>query len=240
MQSTTMLPETRRRVVREAAPSLARMGLDANIAIVEAAGNHNPGYIITKRIIDIIGSLTALILFSPILIGVTLVLLVTTKGRPFFIQNRIGYRGKHFPMIKFRTMRLDAEQIQHMVENEHASGPIFKNKADPRITRIGRWLRRTSIDELPQLVNVLLGQMSLVGPRPPVLKEVKEYESWHRRRLAVKPGLTCLWQVSGRSMIGFEDWIRMDLWYVRHQSLWVDLKLLAMTPYSVITCRGAY
>ncbi len=216
------------------------MGLDANIAIVEAAGNHHPVYVITKRVIDFVGAAIALAIFSPLLIAVTLVLLVTTKGRPFFVQNRIGYRGKHFPMIKFRTMRLDADRIQHMVANEHSSGPIFKNKTDPRITKIGRWLRRTSIDEAPQLLNVLLGHMSLVGPRPPVLKEVKQYEMWHRRRLAVKPGLTCLWQVSGRSEVGFEDWIRMDLWYVRNQSFWVDLKLLALTPYTVLTCRGAY
>jgi lipopolysaccharide/colanic/teichoic acid biosynthesis glycosyltransferase len=240
MNRSTSLPDVRRQIARSSSPSLARIGLDANIPIVEAAGNHRPAYVIAKRVIDIIGSSIALILFSPLLIGVTIVLCFTTKGRPFFVQNRIGFRGKHFPMLKFRTMRLDAEQIQHTVANEHSSGPIFKNKVDPRVTTIGRWLRRTSIDEAPQLLNVLFGHMSLVGPRPPVLKEVKQYEMWHRRRLAVKPGLTCLWQVSGRSEIGFEDWIRMDLWYVRHQSFWVDLKLMALTPYSVLTCRGAY
>lgn len=240
MHRTTVLPEARRQAARNSSPSLARLGLDANIAIVEAAGNHHPIYVIAKRAMDFAGSLLMLLLFSPLLIGVTLLLLITTKGKPFFVQNRIGYRGKHFPMIKFRTMRLDADQLQHLVANEHASGPIFKNKTDPRITKIGRWLRRTSIDEAPQLLNVLLGHMSLVGPRPPVLKEVKQYEMWHRRRLAVKPGLTCLWQVSGRSEVGFEDWIRMDLWYVRNQCLWVDLKLLALTPYTVLTCRGAY
>jgi lipopolysaccharide/colanic/teichoic acid biosynthesis glycosyltransferase len=240
MHQSTTLPEVRRAAARSSSPSLARIGLDANIAIVEAAGNHHPAYVISKRVLDIVGASIGLLLFSPLLIGVTLILLVTTKGKPFFIQNRIGYRGKHFPMIKFRTMRLDADQVQHTVANEHASGPIFKNKTDPRITKIGRWLRRTSIDEAPQLLNVLVGHMSLVGPRPPVLKEVKQYEMWHRRRLAVKPGLTCLWQVSGRSEIGFEDWIRMDLWYVKHQSFWVDLKLIALTPYTVLTCRGAY
>lgn len=240
MHRSTVLPEARRAAARSSSPSLARIGLDANIAIVEAAGNHQPAYLIAKRAMDLAGSAVLLLLFSPLLIAVTLVLLVTTKGKPFFVQNRIGYRGKHFPMIKFRTMRLDADQVQHTVKNEHASGPIFKNKTDPRITKVGRWLRRTSIDEAPQLLNVLWGHMSLVGPRPPVLKEVKQYEMWHRRRLAVKPGLTCLWQVSGRSEIGFEDWIRMDLWYVKHQSLWVDLKLLALTPYTVLTCRGAY
>jgi lipopolysaccharide/colanic/teichoic acid biosynthesis glycosyltransferase len=143
-------------------------------------------------------------------------------------------------MIKFRTMRLDAEKVQHLVANEHQSGPIFKNRRDPRITRVGRLLRRTSVDEMPQLINVLLGHMSLVGPRPQLVKEVAQYTAWQRRRLAVMPGLTCLWQVSGRSEIGFEDWVRMDIWYCRNQGLWTDLKLLVKTPLSVLSGRGAY
>ena len=142
-------------------------------------------------------------------------------------------------MIKFRTMRLDADKLQHVVKNEK-DGPIFKNRRDPRITRIGRLLRSTSIDEMPQLFNVLSGSMSLVGPRPPVAKEVVQYQPWQRRRLSVQPGLTCLWQVSGRSEIGFEEWVRMDLWYVRNQSFLTDLKLLARTPVSVVSGRGAY
>ena len=129
--------------------------------------------------------------------------------------------------------------MQHLVQNQQ-QGPIFKNRHDPRITRIGRFLRRTSIDEMPQLFNVLRGQMSLVGPRPPLAKEVALYKAWQRRRLAVRPGLTCLWQVSGRSDIGFEHWVRLDLWYLRHQSLSTDLKLLVRTPLCVLSCRGAY
>jgi lipopolysaccharide/colanic/teichoic acid biosynthesis glycosyltransferase len=142
-------------------------------------------------------------------------------------------------MLKFRTMLPDADRRQHTVVNEKG-GPIFKNRHDPRVTRLGRLLRRTSLDELPQLLNVLLGDMSLVGPRPPLAKEVARYKAWQRRRLAVQPGLTCLWQVSGRSEIGFEDWVRMDLWYVRNQGFLVDLKLLLKTPGSVLSARGAY
>jgi len=164
---------------------------------------------------------------------------VTTRGKPLFVQTRLGHRGKPFPMIKFRTMALDAEQRRDEVENEK-DGPIFKNRNDARITRIGRFLRKTSLDETPQLLNVLLGHMSLVGPRPPIGAEVAAYEPWQRRRLAVKPGLTCLWQVSGRSEIDFEDWVRMDLWYVQNQGWTTDLELLIRTPWVVLTGRGAY
>ena len=142
-------------------------------------------------------------------------------------------------MWKFRSMVVGADARLHLVPNE-AQGPIFKNRRDPRITRIGAILRKTSVDELPQLFNVLLGHMSLVGPRPPVAREVAEYEPWQLRRLAVKPGLTCLWQVSGRSEVGFEDWVRMDLWYVDNQSLLTDIELLLATPRSVLSCRGAF
>lgn len=196
-------------------------------------------YRFTKRAIDIAGALVAIVLFLPVMLPVFLLLLVTTRGKPLFFQERVGYCGRRFKMVKFRTMRLDAERVQHLVANEQ-DGPIFKNKRDPRITRLGRILRRTSIDEMPQLFNVLLGDMSLVGPRPPVLKEVLEYQPWQRRRLAVRPGLTCLWQVSGRSDVSFEQWVHMDLWYVQHQSLWTDLKLLIQTPWTVLTMRGAY
>lgn len=202
-------------------------------------GNRNRGYLAMKRVFDIFGSLCLIIAFSPLLLGTLLLLTITTKGRPLFFQERIGHCGRRFKMIKFRTMRLDAHKMQHVVTNEK-NGPIFKNRRDPRITRIGRILRSTSIDEMPQFFNVLLGSMSLVGPRPPVATEVVKYASWQRRRLAVKPGLTCLWQISGRSEIDFENWVRMDLWYLRNQNFWTDLKLLARTPASVISGRGAY
>ncbi len=136
-------------------------------------------------------------------------------------------------------MRLDADKIKHTVANE-SRGPVFKNRRDPRITCLGRILRKTSLDETPQLFHVLLGQMSLVGPRPLDFREVARFAPWQLRRLAVKPGLTCLWQVSGRSDVGFEEWTRMDLWYVRHQSLKTDIELLWRTPLCVLGGKGAY
>jgi lipopolysaccharide/colanic/teichoic acid biosynthesis glycosyltransferase len=210
-----------------------------NLPTVGAEGNRSSDYQLTKRIFDIIGSLAFLILFSPVLLTVLVILMITTRGKPLFSQERVGQCGRRFRMFKFRTMRLDAHKLQHLVQNEK-DGPIFKNRQDPRITKLGRWLRKTSIDELPQLISVLLGDMSLVGPRPPVPSEVAKYKPWQRRRLAVKPGLTCIWQVSGRSDVAFEDWVRMDIRYIRSQSLWTDLSLLVRTPLTVITCKGAY
>jgi lipopolysaccharide/colanic/teichoic acid biosynthesis glycosyltransferase len=203
------------------------------------AGNRSFSYRAAKRAFDLVGGLVLLILLSPIMLTTFLILTFTTKGRPLFVQERVGYCGRSFRMYKFRTMHASADRMQHLVENEK-SGPIFKNKRDPRVTRVGRFLRSTSIDETPQIFNVLLGHMSLVGPRPPVPKEVEQYEPWQRARLTVKPGLTCLWQVSGRCEIGFEDWVRMDIWYRKHQSLKTDLLLLCKTPWSVLSRRGAY
>jgi lipopolysaccharide/colanic/teichoic acid biosynthesis glycosyltransferase len=202
-------------------------------------GNRDPLYQAAKRALDIAGAALLLVLTAPITLSVLAVLTVTTRGRPFFAQQRVGFCGRLFRMYKFRTMRLDAEQVQSHVSNEQ-DGPAFKNRRDPRVTRLGRFLRSFSIDELPQLVNVLKGEMSLVGPRPPIAKEVAQYEPWQYRRLAVKPGLTCVWQVSGRCEVGFNDWVRMDIRYLSNQSLRTDLKLLAKTPLSVLSRRGAY
>jgi len=206
---------------------------------VAAEGNLSASYQWLKRAFDIVGSTALLVAFSPLMLGALATLLFTTKGKPIFAQDRVGLCGRRFRMFKFRTMVLDAPKLQHLVENEQ-NGPVFKNRRDPRITRAGRFLRATSIDEMPQLINVLLGQMSLVGPRPPVPAEVARYNARQRRRLAVKPGLTCLWQVSGRCEIGFDQWVEMDLWYVAHQGFWTDLKLLVQTPMSVLSRRGAY
>jgi lipopolysaccharide/colanic/teichoic acid biosynthesis glycosyltransferase len=234
---------------RKARPSLAELAakvreqagrrLDAGQPTVAAEGNRSLAYRVLKRAFDFSGALALLLLFAPIMLGTLIVLTITTKGRPIFVQERIGYRGRKFPMFKFRTMRLDADNLQAAVKNEK-DGPIFNNRRDPRITKIGRVLRSTSIDEMPQLFNILLGHMALVGPRPPVEKEVRQYEPWQHGRLAVMPGLTCLWQVSGRSEIGFVDWVRMDLWYVKNQNFWTDLHLLIKTPMSVISGKGAY
>lgn len=207
--------------------------------LVKAKGNLDIVYQALKRIMDVAGSLALLMLFSPVLAAAYLALYFTTKGQPIFCQERIGLLGKKFRMYKFRTMCLDADAKQHLVRNEQ-NGPVFKSRCDPRITRLGRWMRSFSIDELPQLFNILRGDMALVGPRPPVAKEVVRYQQWQLDRLAVKPGLTCLWQVSGRCEIGFEDWVRMDLWYVKNQGLFTDLKLLFQTPVSVLSRRGAY
>jgi len=219
--------------------SLADTHLASGRAIVVPEGNRSPWYLAAKRTLDVVGALGLLVALAPVMVTTYLVLLFTTRGKPLFRQERLGYRGLSFTMYKFRTMRMDAVERQPEVKNEQ-DGPIFKNRRDPRITRVGRLLRSTSIDEMPQLFNVLSGQMSLVGPRPPLAEEVARYAPWQRRRLAVKPGLTCLWQVSGRSEIGFEQWVRMDLWYVKNQSFLTDVRLLLKTPGSVLSRRGAY
>lgn len=219
--------------------SLSRLAIEREKAFVPADGVRTRGYLIAKRVFDILAALVLLAMLAPVMTVVVGILLVTTKGKPLFFQKRLGYQGKPFWMIKFRTMIVDADKKQAAIENEK-DGPIFKNRRDPRITPFGAFLRSTSLDETPQLLSVLLGQMSLVGPRPPIAKEVAEYDWWQQRRLSVKPGLTCLWQVSGRSEIGFVDWVRMDLWYVKNQSFWTDLLLLAKTPVAVLARRGAY
>jgi lipopolysaccharide/colanic/teichoic acid biosynthesis glycosyltransferase len=221
------------------AVSLPERRLRSGQPLVSAGGNLAPGYQAAKRVFDLLGTLGLLMLLGPVMLAVFLILLVTMRGKALFIQRRVGYRGRIFSILKFRTMRLDADRMQHTVANEQG-GPVFKNRRDPRVTRLGRLLRKTSLDETPQLFNVLLGHMSLVGPRPLVIPEVVRLQAWQRRRLAVKPGLTCLWQVSGRSEIGFDDWARMDLWYARHQSFATDCKLLLQTPLSVLSGRGAY
>jgi lipopolysaccharide/colanic/teichoic acid biosynthesis glycosyltransferase len=206
---------------------------------VHPSGNRQLAYQACKRLLDIVGALVLIVAFSPIMLVTFLVLMITTRGKPLFCQERVGLGGRRFPMYKFRTMCIDADAKQHLVKNEK-DGPIFKSKQDPRITRLGRFLRSTSIDETPQLFSILIGHMALVGPRPPVPKEVAKYEFWQRERLSVKPGLTCLWQVSGRSEIGFADWVRMDIWYVRNQTLLTDVRLMLATPKSVLSRRGAY
>lgn len=205
---------------------------------VPLGGNRTLHYRVGKRLLDVAGAAALLVLLSPLMGAVLLLLAATTRGRPIFAQERLGAGGRPFRLYKFRTMTPGAEKLRHLVANE-LTWPAFKSRTDPRVTRIGHWLRRTSIDELPQLVNTLAGQMALVGPRP-LACALSDMEPWQRDRLSVKPGLTCLWQVSGRSTIGFDEWARMDLWYVANQSLWTDLKLLARTPWAVLGGRGAY
>jgi lipopolysaccharide/colanic/teichoic acid biosynthesis glycosyltransferase len=221
------------------ADSIVDRRMAAGQPFVEPQGNLTRGYLVWKRLFDVVGTLCLLLFLAPVILTTFLVLMVTTRGRPLFWQDRMGYLGRPFRMCKFRTMHSGAAAMRHKIRNEK-DGPIFKNRRDPRITRIGRFLRKTSIDETPQLLNVLLGQMSLVGPRPIAANEAAHFEPWHRSRLAVMPGLTCLWQVSGRSEVGFEDWMRMDIRYVRNQSMKTDLWLLLKTPLSVLSGRGAY
>lgn len=188
------------------------------------------GYKFFKRTIDIACSLFGLLLLSPVLIIVSILIKLESDGPIIFSQDRIGYKGQKFKMYKFRSMVVNAEELKKkLAERNEMSGPMFKMKNDPRVTKVGKFIRKTSIDELPQLINILKGEMSLVGPRPSLPKEVKEFEPWMMERLEVKPGLTCYWQVSGRNDIDFEDWMKLDIKYVRERSFWLDMKLIIKT-----------
>ena len=188
-------------------------------------------YSVTKRLIDIVGSLCGIILLSPLfLIVAILIKLEDPKGKVFFAQERNGRYPKTFKMYKFRSMVHNAEELlKDLMDRNEQTGPVFKINDDPRITKVGKFIRKTSIDELPQLFNVLKGDMSLVGPRPPIPREVDQYNSYQMQRLAVKPGLTCIWQVSGRNNIGFDEWVEMDIEYIKTRNLWLDIKLIFKT-----------
>lgn len=187
-------------------------------------------YFVTKRIIDLLGSIIGLILLSPILIITAIVIKLDSKGPIFFIQERVGKDGECFNMYKFRSMVIDAEEkLYKLKDKNEMSGPMFKMKNDPRVTRVGGFIRRTSIDELPQLFNVLKGEMSLVGPRPNLPREVIKFTDYQKNKLLAQPGITCYWQVMGRNNIDFEQWIELDIKYVRYRSTWVDIKLIFKT-----------
>jgi exopolysaccharide biosynthesis polyprenyl glycosylphosphotransferase len=196
---------------------------------------------VLKRAVDFLGSAALLILISPALLVTAILIKLSSHGPVLFKQNRLGLNKRHFSIYKFRTMVVDAEkrmsEIAHLNE---VSGPVFKIKHDPRITPVGRFLRKTSIDELPQLFNVLKGDMSLVGPRPLPVRDYEGFsEDWQRRRFSVKPGITCLWQVAGRSSIPFEHWMELDLQYIDKWSLWLDFKILLRTIPAVLRGSGA-
>lgn len=198
--------------------------------IIEIERKESALYNISKRILDIIASALGLIILSPILLVVAILIRLESRGPAIFSQKRIGLNKKEFKMYKFRSMVKNAEELKEKLAKENEmSGPMFKMKNDPRVTKVGRFIRKTSIDELPQLINVLKGEMSLVGPRPSLPKEVYEFEPWMLKRLSVKPGLTCYWQVSGRNNIDFENWMKLDLQYVNDRSFWLDLKLIFKT-----------
>ncbi len=209
-----------------------------------------------KRAIDIIGSIAAIIIFLPVFIVIPILIKLTSKGPVFFRQRRVGAFGRPFTFLKFRSMRVNndesihADYIKKLILEEKAYSDdedpktgekTYKIKNDPRVTRLGRFLRKTSIDEVPQFLNVLMGNMSLVGPRPPIPYEMKNYDLWHLRRvLEFKPGITGLWQVQGRSRTTFNEMVRMDINYINKWSLWLDFKLVVMTPFSLLSSGGAF
>lgn len=193
-----------------------------------------------KRVMDIIISFIVLLIFSPVMLIAALLIKLTSNGPILFKQERIGLNGRKFTLFKFRSMVVDAEQLkEELIKRNEMSGPVFKMKKDPRVTTVGYFLRRTSIDELPQFINVLKGDMSIVGPRPPLECEVEQYKVWQRRRLSLKPGITCIWQISGRNRIEFEDWMKMDLEYIDNWSLFLDLTIMFKTFFVVLTGYGA-
>jgi len=194
-----------------------------------------------KRVMDVVGALVALVLGAPLLLLSALLIKLESRGPVFYKSTRIGRGGRAFTFLKLRSMVADAERARpHLEHLNEADGPVFKISNDPRVTRVGRFLRSTSIDEIPQFFNVLCGDMSMVGPRPPIPEEVAQYEPLQLRRLDVRPGITCLWQISGRSRIGFQEWMRLDLEYIKHQSFALDVKILLRTIPAVLSREGAY
>ena len=193
-----------------------------------------------KYAMDRIGAFALLVLFAPLMITTALLIKLTSRGPVFFTQSRCGLNGKFFKFYKFRSMHPGADKLQKtLLDKNEMTGPVFKIKDDPRVTPIGKVIRKLSIDELPQLFNVLKGDMSLVGPRPPLPEELAQYETWQRRRLSMKPGITCFWQTSGRSLVSFDEWMKSDLEYIDRWSLWLDIKLLFKTIPAVLMGRGA-
>ena len=214
------------------------MGADGYVHYLPARAK--PTQYAIKRLLDIVASAFALVLLSPLFVAVAMTIKLTSAGPVLFKQRRVGLHGSRFNMFKFRSMVANAEQLQAqlMLENEQA-GPVFKMKNDPRMTPIGRAIRKYSIDELPQLINILRGDMTIVGPRPALPSEVEQYTTLQRRRLSVRPGLTCYWQVSGRNQIGFDEWMQLDLQYVDNWSLAIDTRLILQTVPVVLGGRGA-
>jgi len=201
---------------------------------------NSPEKLFIKRAIDFFVSGILIVLFAPFWAVIPFIIKRDSPGPTYYIQERVGKNGRLFPMYKFRNMVVGAEKMQtQLMHLNEMDGPVFKIKDDPRLTRVGKLLRRTSLDELPQLFNVFLGNMSLVGPRPPILKEVLQYRPWQRKRLSVTPGVTCLWQVSGRNEIKFDEWMKLDMQYIDNWSLLLDLKILFMTVKAVISRKGA-
>jgi exopolysaccharide biosynthesis polyprenyl glycosylphosphotransferase len=215
--------------------------LDGDSWITHYTGTSEGWPLIIKRILDCSIAFVTLVIVSPVMFLSALAIRLSSPGPIFFTQNRIGHNKRKFIIYKFRTMIVDAEErLQHLEHLNEVSGPVFKIKNDPRVTPVGKFLRKTSLDELPQLFNVLKGEMSLVGPRPLPLHDYEGFsQDWHRRRFSVRPGITCLWQVNGRSSIPFEQWMELDMQYIDEWSLSLDLKILAKTIPAILKGSGA-
>lgn len=204
--------------------------------------NERRGYLLAKRAFDVFASLAGIVLCLPVFVLIALwIKLEDPKGSVLFKQIRVGKNGVPFSMYKFRSMVANAEELlEQLLDQNDVTGNMFKMKNDPRVTNVGRFIRRTSLDELPQLFNVLMGDMSLVGPRPPLPREVKDYTSHHMKRLSVTPGCTGIWQVSARNEVGFEEMVAMDLEYIHNRCFWLDIKLILKTILVLIRPNGAY
>jgi len=216
-------------------------GFDIAHVATYSTGLYEGWPLMFKRILDILVSFLFILMVTPLLLIVAILTKCDSSGPIFFVQERVGFNKRIFRMYKFRTMVANAEKTQTELEKLNESdGPVFKIKSDPRITRLGKYLRKTSIDELPQLLNVLKGDMSLVGPRPLPIRDYKGFDQdWLRRRFSVRPGITCLWQVNGRSSLSFHEWMRLDLHYIDNWSLWLDVKVIAQTIPAVLKGVGA-
>ncbi len=210
------------------------------VMTIYTGSNNQMEYLWIKRVLDVVISSLMMVLAAPMFAVIPLLLKVTSKGPVFFSQERIGYNKRRFKMLKFRTMVENAEMLQSELEHlNEADGPAFKINNDPRITSVGKWLRKTSLDEIPQLINVLLGDMSLVGPRPLPVRDVEGIdERWQKRRFSMRPGLTCLWQINGRNNLLFKDWMRLDLEYIDQWSISLDFKILFKTIPAILKATG--
>ncbi|MDP8214248.1 MAG: sugar transferase [Candidatus Euphemobacter frigidus] len=230
-------------------PDLLSLGMEGiragHLGMIPLLEYYNKGLhgadLLLKRAFDIVVSALSLIVLTPLMLGIALSIKMDSPGPIFYISKRNGKKGKIFNFYKYRTMVKDADKMLEMLRHlDETDGPIFKVKNDPRISRVGRFLRRYSLDELPQLWNVLKGDMSLVGPRPPTPNEVEQYANWQLKRLEIRPGLTCLWQVRGRSNLSFREWMKLDLFYIENWSFWLDIKIILRTIWVVIRGEGAF
>jgi len=223
---------------------IGRMSMDEVSGLPALAFSTTPAdevALVLKRAFDIVVAVAMLVLAAPVFAFVSIAIRLDSPGPIFFRQRRVGLHGRDFVFYKFRSMCVDAEaKLESLRQLNEMTGPVFKMTQDPRVTRVGGFLRRTSIDELPQFWNVLKGEMSVVGPRPPTPGEVRKYKPWQRRRLSMKPGITCTWQVSGRSDIDFDRWMQLDLAYIDNWSLWNDMQICFRTIPAVLTSRGAH